>query len=405
MSVASLPIPDTPWQPFEPDGRWWDSALWRYNRSLVADHVPVDAAEEALRRVFPAAWVVKERERRLPSPWGGRDRVPFDSRHPFARHFQDSASPVSLIEAGWALSVLPDAEYDHRLRHPDQAEGALAELWVGLLLHQAGAADVKPEPKSNRAQKAPDWVASWNDGSRLAIECKLVDTSERSERRNTLQSWLWEAVLGYLYPRHAELFVRVSIEPAMVDRLVQRRVTSSTDLQGFASATIRRVIEIVDARQLGTTPVTGVGQVTIEPADKPLVRVDVDCDSTPDELRRVRAGALRKAAAQLAVADAPGVAVLDLTRHYFRLADHWHDIRREVDEREDMQHIGAVVLVSGACRELIPYRRIHVIPGPAAWRTSAAFLGPLSKCTCFKAHQHYEPLREPGRPHDCLLPY
>ena len=397
--TAALPCPPLPWRLFEPEGRWWTTELWHHACSLAADHVPVARAEEALRHAFPEHWVHGERAASQRDRW---DRVLWDLRHPFARHFGSNAAPLLLLELGWALSEVkrPAAYYPH-LRHPGEFDGAAFELWTRLLLAHAGAHIERVE---DPGKKSPDWLAAWASGS-AAVECKVLSESAWQRRRSDaaleVATIISERLRGLEEGVQLPGPLSVQIAPEAIESATHCP-TARPGERGIDGARLRALaVEIGDAmiaalsevRATGSAKRGGLFEASVLP---PMGACNLHVAPAPEdrehELRRLR-DTVTKAAGQLRAVEAPGVVMVDVQwDRWLSMYDHFQDVGSMLRADARCYHVGLVLLrVVFPGRAQLPHNKLYSIPGPAFENLPSELLRALRRCPS-GTHFHFDPM-------------
>src|ERR1019366_1580133 len=81
------------------------------------------------------------------------------------------AGRLALLEQGHAAAVeQPSRRFIHRLRHPREHFGAVAELLVRQMIRRSGA-HVRPAPKG-AGRGLAEFIADWPSGVRAIVEVK-----------------------------------------------------------------------------------------------------------------------------------------------------------------------------------------------------------------------------------------
>lgn len=172
-----MDVPDRRFDPFPADGEWAKSEWFTEVAPEHASALAISEAVAALRPIFSP-----ERVRELP----GNGRMP----HPFAWHYFQRGGIRLLLRLGRCLSLIgspPEIVSD--LIHPTRFETRSAEAWAGALFVRLGA-KIRFVPEREEGMK-PEFIATFPEGHRLAVEVKGLSTSEK-------ENWLHRVTLAFM---------------------------------------------------------------------------------------------------------------------------------------------------------------------------------------------------------------
>ncbi len=375
-------MPSKSERPSFPVDREWTRISWE--RVLAsADRLDPETATlalDALRAVFPAAWIDSG----------------LAQAHPLAMEQHWYAGRLVLLELGLAIALLGLGDADlERLREPAEYRSTAAEMRARLLLRRAGATTEPPAARVGR--KRCEWIARWPDGVELAIEVKLPDVSARTR--------VTYAIMGAVADELAEQIQVIACQlPGVRATLNFGPGWGEVIAEGAVKMELLkpRVAEVVARLNEATRRsapfgrhalgLLGTLELQLDPQAQRLVIHGHSTYPRRVAQRLTRGGVLAKAAKQIEDAGIPGVIVLDIEDDVFAR----NALPQLVRWLERRPQVAAILMLD---RTVMPdgklYGTADIVPGQSVERIAPVLAG---LDVCASGHLHYNPLCVPSEP-------
>lgn len=366
-TAPSLPIDDD-WVE-----NWWEVPLGLADRLTALGAV---TARDALRSTFPPSLIPTLRA----------------ERHPIVSHQFTIVGRLGLLELGLAIACVPAEPDDiQRLRDPAEYEGVAAELRAGLMLVRAGARVARP-PHTGR--KRCEYVATFPNGERLAIEVKYPSESERELDAARVSYELLMALMERLHWLPLVVpgaWATFHFAPTILD-LGDREGVDPERLREAVDGIVERVAgALAGGSWYGTVDLGRLGSFELR-EDERVVGVQFAGAGPEMEPRklggRLRRNLLNKAARQVGETKLPGIVVLDVQRDALARNALWF-LAGWARRRESLAALVVIDRSSVAGHGGL-HGAVDILPGPRFDAARDALSRALE--VCGDGHLHYSPL-------------
>jgi hypothetical protein len=316
------------------DGEWWRDPWWRGSDYVHPrlSREEVDSAVEAVKRAFPASWVL--------SKVAGRRGHPI-FQELYAQGLIPFANLCALGSDIASVSTSPGyRRLTARLRDADAFYAARSEVTVGALFARRGYA-VSFEPEVGTGRR-PDLLIS-KGAENIYVEVKMIGAAERER----FIAEISEQVSFACFP---ELPDALSCEVELSAELQGLWGSDAAMNERLVTTLTRQVVETVRAlvasgRVPAETNILEIATIRISPKSAvPYSAIRGATLSAAEEIARVIRNALRGAAEQLPD-DAAGVVVVGLRflpeESFARLV-----LETFFEDTERFAHLSAIVLTT-----------------------------------------------------------
>jgi hypothetical protein len=319
--------------------------------------------------------------------------------HPVVGKQWANVGRAYLLEVGAAVAVLrPDVHDIGRLRNPNEFEGAAAELCAGLMFKRAGAK--LERPPSEYGRRRCEYIATFPDGYRLAVEVKLPDISDDEPDANRVEFELLMVLmerfawLSNLAPSARATF---HLAPDVI-HLGNRHEVNMDELTLWVDDAVNRVRAAASASSVfGEFDLGRIGSLLVhdEPGLNSLCFDAIAFRDAKRRSRQIKRNLLNDGARQIGETGLPGVIVLDvqrdgMVRSTLGFLSSW---------ALNKKSLAAVIVVERHVINGQLWGCVEVLPGPefdaAMPALSTLFDG------CDAGHLHYNPLSEAASPCPC----